>query len=192
MKSLFLLFFGAVFLENFVLIRFHGSTHALAASRSLRTALGMGLTTAVIMTLCGPLSYLLSRYLLLPLGLWRIRLLFLLLLIALVTHVWMLLLEKHFPALSREAGIYLPLTAVNCAITALCLSLSEKAFTGLVPAVVHSLGAGLGFLLATLVLWSVMARLQERAVPAAFRGVPLALISAGLCALAFSGFAVIG
>lgn len=184
------LFFGAAFLENATLLHGHGSTHALSGARSLRSSLAIGLLTTAIMALSGPLSYLVCRFLLIPLGLAKAKLLFLSLIPAFFATVFEILMKKKFPKTAESLGIYLPLTAVNCAILSLCLTLSNEtgeASASLFHAFFYSLGTGAGFLLASLLLCLVQSRIQEKSVPSPFRGVPMSLISAGLCALCFSG-----
>ncbi len=190
-----LLFFSAAFLENMALVHFHGSTHLLSASRSLRTALTVGISVLVIMTLSGPLAFLLHRFLLIPLGLESTKLLFFALLPAFFATVLEILMKKYAPKVAASLGLYLPLIASNCAILSLCLTMADHTGTAsksLFGAFIYSLGAGAGFLLACLMLCLVRSRIKEQNVPSPFRGVPLTLISAGLCALCFSGFAALG
>lgn len=188
MSDLALLLFGAAFVNNFVLAKFLGLCPFMGVSGRLDAAWGMALATAFVLTLSAGLAWLLQALLLEPLQLQHLRTLGFILVIASVVQFTELLMRARAPLLYRVLGLYLPLITTNCAVLGVAL-LNVQAQRTLLEALLQGLGAALGFALVLLLFAAMRQRLALADVPASFRGSPIALITAGLMALAFMGFA---
>lgn len=188
MTDIFLVLLGAAFANNFVLVKFLGLCPFLGVSDRLDSAYGMAMATGFVLTLSAALSWMVQHWLLAPLGLDYLRTLSFILVIAGVVQFTELAMARRQPRLYRVLGIYLPLMTTNCAVLGVALlNVQEK--RSLFEAVMYGFGASLGFAL-VLVLFSAMReRLETADVPAAWRGAPIALVTAGLMSLAFMGFA---
>jgi electron transport complex protein RnfA len=183
-----LLLVGAVFVNNFVLVKFLGLCPFMGVSRRLDAAYGMALATGFVLTLSAALAWIVHHWVLLPLGLEYLRTLGFILVIAAVVQFTELVMNRQSPRLYRVLGIYLPLITTNCAVLGVAL-LNVQARHSLLESVLYGFAAALGFGL-VLVLFSAMReRLEAADVPAAWRGAPIALATAGLMSLAFMGFA---
>ncbi len=187
MSDLALLLFGAALVNNFVLAKFLGLCPFMGVSQRLDSALGLSLATAFVLTLSSGLAWALQAWLLEPLDLAHLRTLGFILVIAAVVQFTELLMRSRAPLLYRVLGLYLPLITTNCAVLGVAL-LNVQARHSLLEALLFGFGASLGFALVLLLFAQLRQRLQLADVPAAFRGTPIALITAGLMALAFMGF----
>jgi electron transport complex protein RnfA len=183
-----LLLIGTVLVNNFVLAKFLGLCPFLGVSRRLDAAYGMALATAFVLTLSAALSYLVQHALLAPLGLDHLRTLAFILVVAAVVQFTETVMRRQAPLLYRALGIFLPLITTNCAVLGVAL-LNVQAMRSLFAAIVYGFGAALGFGLVLTLFAAMRERLDDADVPASFRGAPIALINAGLMALAFMGFA---
>jgi Na+-translocating ferredoxin:NAD+ oxidoreductase subunit A len=188
MSDLALLLFGAAFVNNFVLAKFLGLCPFMGVSKREDSALGLSLATAFVLTLSAGLSWCLQHWLLAPLGLDHLRTLGFILVIAAVVQFTEIVMRARAPLLYRVLGIYLPLITTNCAVLGVAL-LNVQARRTLLEALLYGFGAALGFALVLLLFAAMRVRLANADVPAAFRGSPIGLITAGLMALAFMGFA---
>ena len=187
MSEIALLLVGAVFVNNFVLVKFLGLCPFMGVSRKLDAAYGMALATGFVLTLSSALAWVVHHWLLLPLGLEYLRTLGFILVIASVVQFTEIVMNRQSPRLYRVLGIYQPLITTNCAVLGVAL-LNVQARHSLLESIVYGFGASLGFGL-VLVLFSAMReRLETADVPAAWRGTPVALATAGLMSLAFMGF----
>lgn len=187
MDEVALLLVGAVFVNNFVLVKFLGLCPFMGVSRKLDAAYGMALATGFVLTLSSALAWMVHHWLLLPLGLDYLRTLGFILVIAAVVQFTEIVMNRQSPRLYRVLGIYLPLITTNCAVLGVAL-LNVQARHSLFESVVYGFGASIGFGL-VLVLFSAMReRLETADVPMAWRGAPIALVTAGLMSLAFLGF----
>lgn len=188
MTDIFLILLGAAFVNNFVLVKFLGLCPVMGVSNRLDSAYGMAMATGFVLTLSAALSWMVQHWLLAPLGLGYLRTLAFILVIAGVVQFVELAMARRRPELYRVLGLYVPLIATNCAVLGVTLlNVQEK--RSLFEAVLYGFGAALGFAL-VLVLFSAMReRLETADVPAAWRGAPIALVTAGLMSLAFMGFA---
>lgn len=187
MDEIALLLVGAVFVNNFVLVKFLGLCPFMGVSRKLDAAYGMALATGFVLTLSSALAWMVHHWLLLPLGLDYLRTLGFILVIAAVVQFTEIVMNRQSPRLYRVLGIYLPLITTNCAVLGVAL-LNVQARHSLFESVVYGFGASIGFGL-VLVLFSAMReRLETADVPMAWRGAPIALVTAGLMSLAFLGF----
>ncbi|MDX2299059.1 MAG: electron transport complex subunit RsxA [Xanthomonadaceae bacterium] len=188
MTETLLLLVSAVLVNNFVLVKFLGLCPFMGVSRQMDSAYGMALATGFVLTLSSALSYLIHRWLLQPLGLGYLRTLAFILVIAAVVQFTEVVMHRRSPRLYRTLGIYLPLITTNCAVLGVAL-LNVQARHSLFEAVIYGFGAAVGFGLVLILFSAMRDRLEIADVPDSFRGTPIALITAGLMALAFMGFA---
>ncbi len=179
---------GAILIENFIYIKFLGICPFMGVSRKMDTAAGMGLAVIFVMGLASVFCWLVNRYLLVPLGLEYMQTVAYILVIAALVQFVEMFLQKSLPSLYRALGIYLPLITTNCAVLGVALLNTQYGYN-FVESVVYGITGGVGFLVAIVLFASVRERLElTAAYPEAFEGFPIALISAGLIALAFMGF----
>jgi Na+-translocating ferredoxin:NAD+ oxidoreductase subunit A len=191
MTELLLLALGASLVNNFVLSNFLGLCPFVGVSRRFEAAAGMALATLFVLTIASGLSFSLWQWVLVPLGLEYLRTLVFILLIAGVVQFTEIMVRATNPLLHQLLGIFLPLITTNCAVLGVAL-LNVDREHGLLESLVFGAGAGAGFGLALLLFTTLRERLDTADVPDAFRGVPVALVTAGLMALAFMGFAGLG
>jgi len=187
MQEILLIFFGAVFFNNFVLNRFLGICPFLGVSKRIETSLGMGMAVAFVMTLASIITWVLQGLVLNKLGLEYLQTITFILVIAALVQFVEMFLQKVSPTLHKALGVFLPLITTNCAILGIALLNIDFGYN-LLQTIVHALGAALGFTLALILLAGIREKLEINDVPDAFAGIPIALISAGILALAFSGF----
>ena len=187
MTEIFLIFISAAFVNNFVLVRFLGLCPFMGVSTQYKSALGMSFATAFVLTMSSVASYLVNEYLLVPLGLEYLKTLSFILVIAVTVQVTEMVLHKSSPLLYQVLGLFLPLITTNCAVLGVALlnvqqqnSLLESAFFGF--------GAAVGFGLVLVLFSAIRERLEMAHIPASFRGLPIALMTAGIMSLAFMGF----
>jgi electron transport complex protein RnfA len=188
MDDIALLLVGAVFVNNFVLVKFLGLCPFMGVSRRLDAAYGMALATGFVLTLSSALAWVVQHWLLAPLGLDHLRTLGFILVIAAVVQFTEIVLNRQSPRLYRVLGIYLPLITTNCAVLGVTL-LNVQGRHTLFESVVYGFGAAVGFGVVLVMFSTMRERLDAADVPAAWRGTPIALVTAGLMSLAFLGFA---
>jgi len=187
MKELVVLFLGLIFVNNFVFARFLGLCPYMGVSRKMTDSVGMGLAVIFVLLLSAVSAWCIQAYVLLPLHLEFLQTIVFILVIATLVQLVEMVLMKFSPALYRALGIYLPLITTNCIILAVAL-INVREGNGLLKTVVTTLGAGLGFMLALVLMSSIRERLDTTDVPEALKGEPIAFIVAGLIAIAFMGF----
>lgn len=177
----------ALFTQNFVMVKFYGICPFLGVSKKTDTALGMGMAVTFVMAVASAITYLANRYLLVPLKLEYLQtILFILVIAGLVQFVEMVV-QKTMPALYNALGIYLPLITTNCAVLGVALVNVQEGYNFLFS-VLYGTFAALGFTLAIVLFAGIREFINEKDVPESFRGFPIALITAGLMAIAFMGF----
>ena len=187
MHNYFLLFFGTVLVNNFVLVKFLGLCPFMGVSNKIETAVGMSFATTFVLTLTAALSYIVNTYLLIPLNLVYLQTLSFILVIAVVVQFTEMVIRKNSPTLYRLLGIFLPLITTNCAILGLAL-LNINKNNDFVESIIYGFSAGVGFSLVLVIFSSMRERLAASDVPFPFQGAAIAMITAGLMALAFMGF----
>ena len=187
MSHYFLLFFGTVLVNNFVLVKFLGLCPFMGVSNKIETAVGMSFATTFVLTLTAALSYIINTYLLVPLDLVYLKTLSFILVIAVVVQFTEMVMNKTSPTLYRLLGIFLPLITTNCAILGLAL-LNINENHDFVESVIYGFSAGVGFSLVLILFSSMRERLAASDVPLPFKGSAIAMITAGLMSLAFMGF----
>jgi len=187
MKELILLLLATIFVHNFVFARFLGLCPYMGVSKKISDAIGMGLAVIFVLLMASVFSWFLQYAVLNPLHIEYLQtIVFILVIAALVQFVEMVLL-KTSPALYKALGIYLPLISTNCIILAVAI-LNIRENYNLIKTVVFTVGAGLGFTLALILMSSIRERLELADTPKSLKGEPLAFIIAGLIAIAFFGF----
>ncbi|MDR2688842.1 MAG: electron transport complex subunit RsxA [Azoarcus sp.] len=186
--SYFFVILSAVLVNNVVFVRILGLCPFMGVSKKLSTAVGMGAATTFVLTLAAGASYLVDHYLLAPFELDYLRTLSFIVVIAAIVQLTELVIHKTSPLLHQVLGIYLPLITTNCAVLGIPL-LNVSLGYGLLESLLFGFGSSLGFTLALVLFASIRERLDGADVPIAFRGMPIALITAGFMSLAFMGFA---
>ena len=187
MQSLLGIILSAILTENFILVKFYGICPFMGVSKKIDTALGMGMAVTFVMAIAAASCWAVDHLILLPLDLGYMHTVAFILVIASIVQVVEMFLKKSVPALYQALGIYLPLITTNCAVLGVALVNAQKGYDFL-QSVVYGVCGGLGFTLAIVLFASIRERVDKSDCPACFKGFPLALISAGLLALAFMGF----
>ena len=179
---------GAILIQNFIFSQFLGICPFMGVSKKMDTALGMGIAVTFVMGIASVFCWLVNTYLLVPLGLGYMQTVAYILVIASLVQFVEMFLKKSIPSLYQALGIYLPLITTNCAVLGVVLLNTQNNYSFL-ESVVYGVTGGLGFLVAIVLFASVRERLDLTGdSPKSFEGFPIALISAGLLALAFMGF----
>lgn len=177
---------GAILVNNFILSQFLGICPFMGVSRKMDTALGMGAAVTFVMGVASAVTYAVNL-LLVKLGLGYMQTVAYILVIAALVQFIEMFLQKAMPALYSALGIYLPLITTNCAVLGVALQNTQNGYN-FIESVVYGITGGLGFTLAIFLFASVRERLDSSDCPKCFEGFPLALMAAGLIALAFMGF----
>ena len=185
--NLILLVLAGIFVNNYVMSQFLGICPFLGVSKKVDTAAGMGMAVIFVMALAAAAAWLVYNLILVPLNItFLYNIAFILLIASLVQFVEMFL-KKSAPALYQALGVFLPLITTNCAVLGVAVTNMQKGYN-FIESVVYGITGGLGFLLAIYLFSTVRERLEFADYPKAFEGFPIALITAGLIALAFMGF----
>lgn len=178
---------NAILVENFIFSKFLGICPFLGVSKKTNTAVGMGLAVIFTMTLASALTYVVYRFILVPAELEYLKTIAFIIVIASLVQFIEMFLQKSLPALYSALGIYLPLITTNCAVLGVALLNITNEYNFLFS-VVYGFMAGVGFLLAIVLLSLVRERIEYCDIPEPFRGFPIALIASGLLSIAFMGF----
>lgn len=178
---------NAILIENFIFSKFLGICPFLGVSKKTNTAVGMGLAVIFTMTLASALTYVVYRFILVPAELEYLKTIAFIIVIASLVQFIEMFLQKSLPALYSALGIYLPLITTNCAVLGVALLNITNEYNFLFS-VVYGFMAGVGFLLAIVLLSLVRERIEYCNIPEPFRGFPIALIASGLLSIAFMGF----
>ena len=178
---------AALLSQNFILVKFYGICPFMGVSKKIDTALGMGMAVTFVMALASAACWLVNEFLLVPLGLSYMQTVAFILVIASIVQVVEMFLKKAVPALYKALGVFLPLITTNCAVLGVVLVNVSEGYNLLVS-VINGAAGGLGFTLAIVLFASVRERVDKANPPECFKGYPIALIAAGLLALAFMGF----
>ncbi len=177
---------AALLSQNFILVKFYGICPFMGVSKKIDTALGMGMAVTFVMALASAICYGLNLVLV-ALNLQYMQTVTFILAIASIVQVVEMFLKKSVPALYKALGVFLPLITTNCAVLGVVLVNVQEGYNFLLSTVNGAAG-GLGFTLAIVLFASVRERVNKAECPESFKGFPIALISAGLLALAFMGF----
>ena len=186
--TLFAIVIGAIFVNNVVLSQFLGICPFLGVSSKVETSMGMGMAVTFVMALATLVTWCIQQYVLVPFGIGYMQTITFILVIAALVQMVEIVLKKVSPALYQALGILLPLITTNCAVLGVAIITIQKNFD-LLTGVIYAVAAALGFALALVLFAGIRERLEVEDTPEGMRGVPIALITAGLLAMAFMGFA---
>ena len=178
---------AALLSQNFILVKFYGICPFMGVSKKIDTALGMGAAVTFVMALASAACWLVNEFMLIPLNLGYMQTVAFILVIATLVQVVEMFLKKFVPALYKALGVFLPLITTNCAVLGVVLVNVQAGYDALLS-IVNGTAGGLGFTLAIVLFASVRERVDKADCPECFKGFPIALITAGLLALAFMGF----
>lgn len=192
----FLIIISAIFVNNIVLAQFLGICPFLGVSNKLSTASGMSMAVCFVITLATLVTFLINKYLLVPFELTFLQTIAFILVIAALVQMVEIVLKKVSPSLYQALGIFLPLITTNCAVLGVSIDVVTKQFTfgaeahmlNLGEAMVYAFATSLGYGLAMVIFAGLREHLALNNVPKAFRGVPIALVTVGILAMAFMGF----
>ena len=184
----FAIIIGAIFVNNVVLAQFLGICPFLGVSSKVEPSMGMGMAVTIVMALSAVVTWCLQHFVLVPFGIEYMQTIVFILVIAALVQMVEIVLKKVSPALYQALGIFLPLITTNCAVLGLAILMIQKDYS-LLQGVVFQVATALGFALALVLFAGIRERLDVEDVPQGMRGVPIALIAAGLLAMAFMGFA---
>ena len=185
--SLLAIALSAILANNFIFSQFLGICPFVGVSKKVDTAVGMGFAVTFVMALASAVCYAVNNFILVPLGLGYMQTVAFILVIAALVQFIEMFLQKSMPSLYSALGVYLPLITTNCAVLGVVL-LNVQNNYNFIESVVYGITGGLGFLLAIVLFASIRERLVFAEYPKAFEGFPIALVTAGLMALAFMGF----
>jgi len=179
---------GAVLVNNVILAQFLGVCPFMGVSGKMSTAIGMGAAILFVMTLATIVTSLFQNYLLVPFGLEYLQTILFILVIASLVQVVEIILKKVSPSLYQALGIFLPLLTTNCAILGVAILVTLKEFT-LINATLFTIFTAIGYIVAIIIFAGIREELELVDVPKGMQGMPIALITVGVLAMAFMGFA---
>lgn len=180
---------GAVLVNNIILAQFLGICPFLGVSSKVDTSLGMGFAVLFVMALATLVTSVVNKFILLPLNIGFLQTISFILIIAALVQMVEIILKKISPGLYQALGIFLPLITTNCAVLGVAILVTQKFSESILDSVVYACASAIGFILAIVILAGIREQLDLAKVPDAMKGVPIALITAGILALAFMGFA---
>ncbi|MEE0521443.1 MAG: electron transport complex subunit RsxA [Bacteroidaceae bacterium] len=185
--SLVLIIITAIFVNNVVLAQFLGICPFLGVSKKVDTASGMGMAVTAVLVVATVVTYLIQTYVLNAFGLEYLQTIAFILVIAALVQMIEIILKKTMPALYQALGVFLPLITTNCCILGVAILVIQKDYD-LLEGIIYAVSTGIGFLLAMVLFAGLREQLELANVPKAFEGVPIALVTASLLAMAFMGF----
>ncbi len=200
MENLLNIFIKSIFVENMVFAFFLGMCSYLAVSKSVKTAMGLGIAVVFVLVITVPLNFMVEKYLLkkgaliwlgesfADVDLSFLTFMIFIAFIAAMVQLVEMIVEKFSPALYNSLGIFLPLIAVNCAILGASLFMQEREYANVIEAGVFGLGSGIGWLLAIVGIAAIREKLKYSNVPDPLKGLGITFILTGLMAIAFMGF----
>jgi len=178
---------GAILANNFIFSQFLGICPFLGVSKKVDTAVGMGIAVTFVMGLASAITWAVNNFILVPLDLMYMQTVAFILVIASLVQFIEMFLQKSMPSLYTALGVYLPLITTNCAVLGVALLNIQEGYN-FIESVVYGITGGIGFLVAIVLFASIRERLVFAEYPKSFEGFPVALVTAGLMALAFMGF----
>lgn len=190
-----LIFISAIFVNNVVLSQFLGICPFLGVSKKVETALGMGAAVTFVLTIATIVTYLLQKFVLLPFNLEYLQTITFILVIAALVQMVEIILKKVSPPLYQALGVFLPLITTNCCILGVAILVANGTYNAqgldpsLISGVVYAIATAIGFALALVLFAGLREQMSLVKIPKGMAGMPIALVTAGLLALAFMGFA---
>ncbi|MBP5661011.1 MAG: RnfABCDGE type electron transport complex subunit A [Lachnospiraceae bacterium] len=188
MKNLIVLSLGSALINTVVLSQFLGLCPFLGVSKKVKTAVGMGGAVIFVITLASIVTGLIYKGLLVTFDLTYLKTIVFILVIAALVQFVEMFLKRFIPSLYSALGVYLPLITTNCAVLGIAITNVQKDYS-LLEGTVNGFATAVGFTIAIVILAGIRERMQYNDIPKAFRGMPIVLVSAGLMAIAFCGFA---
>ena len=188
MKELILILIGSALVNNVVLSQFLGLCPFLGVSKKTKTAASMGAAVIFVIMIASAVTYAVHYMVLVPLGMEYMQTIVFILVIAALVQMIEMMLKKVSPAIYSALGVYLPLITTNCAVLGVAITNIQDGFT-CTESMMNSLGTSVGFLIAIVIMAGIRERLEGNDIPKAFQGMQIVLITAGLMAIAFCGFA---
>ena len=185
--SIFALIIGAIFVNNVVLAQFLGICPFLGVSKDVKSSVGMGGAVLFVMLLATLVTYLIMQFVLVPLNLQYMQTIAYILVIAALVQMVEIVLKKIAPALYQALGVFLPLITTNCAILGVAILVIQKNMT-LIESIIYAASIAIGFTLALVIFAGIREQLELTGTPKGMKGVPIALVTAGILAMAFMGF----
>ncbi len=183
----FVIIVGSIFVSNIVLTQFLGVCPFLGVSNKISTSIGMGGAVIFVLTLATMVTWIIQYYVLTPFGLDFMQTIVFILVIAALVQMVEIILKKVSPALYQALGVFLPLITTNCAVLGVAILTIQKHFN-LLEGVTFAASNAIGFTLALVIFAGIREHLDLMEVPKGMRGIPVALVTAGILALAFMGF----
>jgi electron transport complex protein RnfA len=183
----FMLFVSAIFINNIVLVQYLGTCPFMGTSKSTDVAIGMGAAVIFVMLMATAFTWPLQHYVLTPYGIGYLQTIVFILVIASLVQFVELFLKKVIPPLHASLGLFLPLITTNCAVMGVAIMVQRSNYS-FVKAMAFSFASGIGFLIALVIISAIRERLDVSPVPSVFRGIPVALVTAGIMSLVFLAF----
>ncbi len=187
-KELLIILISSSLVSNVVLSQFLGLCPFLGVSKKVETAAGMGTAVIFVITLASAVAGLIYNFILVPLDITYLQTIVFILVIAALVQFVEMVLKKFMPGLYVALGVYLPLITTNCAVLGVALKNVQKNY-GIVAGIVNGFATAAGFTIAIVILAGIREKMEYNDVPQSFRGMPIVLVTAGLMAIAFCGFA---
>ena len=188
MQTLLLIAIGSAIVNNVVLSQFLGICPFLGVSKKTETAAGMGGAVIFVITISSFVTSLIYKFILIPTGTQYLQTIVFILVIAALVQIVEMFLKKFVPSLYNALGVYLPLITTNCAVLGIALSNVQNEYT-ILESIVNGFGSAVGFAISITILAGIREKLEYSDIPEAFKGTPIVLITSGLMAIAFFGFA---
>lgn len=185
--SIFALIIGAIFVNNVVLAQFLGICPFLGVSKDVKSSVGMSGAVLFVMLLATIVTWLIMNYVLRPLGLEFLQTIAYILVIAALVQMVEIVLKKIAPSLYQALGVFLPLITTNCAVLGVAILVIQKDMNFL-QSVIYSASIAVGFALALVIFAGLREQMELTGTPKGMKGVPIALVTAGILAMAFMGF----
>ena len=185
--SYFAIIIGAIFVNNVVFAQFLGICPFLGVSSKVNTSMGMGAAVTFVMALASIVAWSIQHFILVPLNIEYMQTIVFILVIAALVQMVEIVLKKVSPSLYQALGIFLPLITTNCAVLGVAILMIQKEFS-LMQSFVYAVATAIGFAMALVLFAGIRERLELDGVPAAMKGIPIALITAAILAMAFMGF----
>lgn len=182
-----LIFIAAVFVNNVVLSQFLGICPFLGVSKKVNTSLGMGAAVTFVLALSTIFTYIINQFVLVPLDIEFMQTISFILVIAALVQMVEIILKKISPALYDALGVFLPLITTNCCVLGVAILVVQKDYS-FGESIVYAVSTAIGFTLAMIIFAGIREQLSMTPTPKAMKGIPIALISAGILAMAFMGF----
>lgn len=187
MKTLLIIAISAALVNNVVLSQFLGLCPFLGVSKKIKTAGGMGAAVIFVITISSFLTSIIYKFILVPSKMTYLNTIVFILVIAALVQFVEMVLKKLSPSLYEALGVYLPLITTNCAVLGVALLNVQNSY-GILESVINGLGTAVGFTIAIVIMAGIRERIEYNDISPAFKGMPIVLLTAGLMAIAFSGF----